>query len=154
MAFVKTIEPMVGDSVNSEDPINLYVFLKKQNLVYSGTTLDINGDQLPIGFFNEDEIDLFREGARILFLVNNGNSYNVLTPEQQKAENEEMVSIYIEDLFSRYHSSYSILPILESFDSISRKYGHSFVTSEQIKYVRERIKNLEKLERLPKNCNE
>ena len=145
---------MVGDSVNSEDPINLYVFLKKQNLVYSGTTLDLNGDQLPIGFFNENEIDLFREGARILFLVNNGHSYEVLTPEQQKAENEEMVSGYIENLFLNYHSAVNIIPILDAFDSISKKYGHRFVTPEQIQYVQERIKNLEKLERLPKNCNE
>jgi hypothetical protein len=153
MAFVKSIEPMVGESANSDDTISLYVNLKKQNLVYTGTTLDINGDQLPIGFFNEDEMDLFREGIRVLFLVNNGSSYTVLTKEQQQAENEEMVSGYIEDLLLNYHSAFNIIPILDAFDSISQKYGHRFVTPEQIKYVQGRIQNLEKLEHLPKNCN-
>ncbi len=134
MAYVESIGVLPGQSV--EDAIDLYLDLNKQGLTTTWTVVKGNTSDFPIGYFDEDTIDLFKLGIttvnNIIFLVNRGH-------EPLDSECQVHTNYFIEQLLEKYKDLDDIPSILRSFEEISKNSGNPLFTEEQWDYIKEQI---------------
>ena len=144
-AFVEEIGLNVGCKV--EDVIETYLNLNMQDLTQPFTVVNMNGIKYPIGYFNEENIELFKLGVitvnNISTLINR-DGHKALDDECQRHTN-----YFIDQLFEKYDNPYYIESILRGFSKISEARGESLLTDEQWENVKERAN--EKIETRKKN---
>lgn len=138
-AYVEVIGLLPGDTVT--DAIDTYLDLKLKGLTADYTVVDVNGQGYPIGYFDEDNIELFKLGVTTLnnisFLVDKGS-------DELGEEYKTHTNYFIDQLFEKYEKTYKIESILREFSEIAATSKHTLLDEEQWNSVHQRIEELNK----------
>ena len=138
-AYVEVLGLNAGQSVS--DAIDTYLYLHSQGLTVGWTSVDVNGQQYPIGYFDEETIELFKLAVitlnNISYLVDRG--YEELGDEVKTHTN-----YFVDQLFEKYTYPREIPSILRDFDEIIKSNGHKFLDAEQWTSVKVRLEAIER----------
>lgn len=134
MAYVEVLGLNPGDTVN--DAIDTYLNLKLQGLTYDYTVVDVNGTPYPIGFFDDNTIELFELGVttinNINFIVGKGG-------QEFDDEYKKHTNYFIDQLFEKYDQKYKIDSILDAFSEVAEKSNHELLDQEQKDSIKARL---------------
>lgn len=132
--YIESLRANPGDSY--AQCIQGYLELKKQNLTNSYTVFDFNYTKYPIGYFDEDNIDLLKVGRDTLYdlegIVANGGL--TFSEEYQECSNK-----FIDALFDRIEYPYVIKGIVKGFSEAAQKRSVPLLSADQNKAFQERL---------------
>lgn len=137
--FIGSLRANPGDSFSN--CMQDYLELKKQNLTNSYTVFEFNYIKYPIGFFDEDNIDLLKVGRDTLYdleaIVTNGGS--TFGEEYQECSDK-----FINALFDRIEHPYVIKNIVKGFSEAAQKRSTPLLSADQNEVFQERLAERER----------
>ena len=135
MAYVEVLRLNPGQTVN--DAIETYLNLQLQGLTNDYTVVDVNGREYPIGFFDDNTIDLFKLGVttidNISFLIGKGH-------EEFDEAYKQQTDYFVEQLLEKYDKSEKIELIIDSFSRIAEANGQTLLDQDQKRTLEEKLK--------------
>ena len=133
MAFVGSINLNGGETFS--DGIDTYLQMRSEGLTSKTTVLNLNDIEYPIGYFNRDNIDLFRLGMTTLqnlshVLDKGGDSKS----DSYKAHSD----YFIDETFKvDFDDPYDYEDMLEAFSDIAETWKFNLFDEDQWKRIRE-----------------
>lgn len=142
MAYVGSIKLDGGETFS--DGIEYYLQMKSEELTRKETVLNLNDIEYPIGYFNEDNMDLFKLG--MLTIKNMGYIIDRdlgIDSDQYKAH----ADYFIEETFkTKFDNPYDYEEVLEAFSNVADEMKITLFNGEQwIKISEERDKKMEEV---------
>lgn len=142
MAFVGSINLDGGETFN--DGIEYYLQIQSEDLTRKQTVLNLNDIEYPIGYFNKDNIELFKLGMLTIknmgYLIDRGLD---IDSDQYKKH----ADYFIEEAFkAKFDNPYDCEEVLEAFSNVADDMKITLFDGEQwIKISEERDKKIEEV---------
>ena len=139
MPFIKTIGLMPGETVTGA--IDTYLNYKMQGLTTNDTTIEANDHQYPVGYFSDENIDVFKLGITTLinlgYVLDKGGSVD---SDDYKKHSD----YFINEAFEKFApiSPYHTEDMLCAFADLAKEMKVEMFDREQYHLIREKQQEL------------
>ena len=134
MAYVERICLAGGETVS--DGIKFYLDLKDKQVTNYNTVLILNDLELPIGYYNEDNMDSFRNCMLCIW-----GASDVVHHGGRKFDDNylKQSNLLINNVFNTFEDVYVINEVLKDYEKIAKKLELDLFSYDQVKDIRERL---------------
>ena len=139
MPFIKTIGLMPGETVT--EATDTYLNYKMQGLTTNDTTIEANDHQYPVGYFSDENIDVFKLGITTLinlgYVLDKGGSVD---SDDYKKHSD----YFINEAFEKFApiSPYHTEDMLCAFADLAKEMKVEMFDREQYHLIREKQQEL------------
>ena len=139
MPFIKTIGLMPGETVT--EATDTYLNYKMQGLTGTDTTIEANDHQYPVGYFSDENIDIFKLGITTLinlgYVLDKGGSVD---SDDYKKHSD----YFINEAFEKFApiSPYHTEDMLCAFADLAKEMKVEMFDREQYHLIREKQQEL------------